>query len=102
MTMNATLPQLGDLIETRLLLLRRLAESLETSQYALVRNDAETIARGAAHQAELCRQWSELENQLRRESGRHSAADAGGTLNNEQRSAQIERELASLVARIRY
>jgi hypothetical protein len=39
----------------------KLAESMELSSLALARNDAEAIARGAAHQAELCRQWSCLE-----------------------------------------
>jgi hypothetical protein len=63
--MDTALPQLGDLIETRLLLLRHLADSLEVSRSALLCNDAEAIARGAAHQAELCRQWSRLEDQLR-------------------------------------
>src|SRR5205085_12063850 len=102
MSMTTILPQLGDLIEMRLLLVRNLAESLEASQYALVHNDAEMIARGAARQAELCRQWSELEDQLRRESPRHSAVKATDNLNEEQRSAQIKCEFGNLVARIRY
>jgi hypothetical protein len=63
---NTSLPELSALIEERFRLLRSLAESLETSQLALVRNDAEAIARGAAHQAELCRQWGLLEEQLRK------------------------------------
>ena len=65
--MESALPQLHELIEARLALMRQLANSLEVSQSALVRNDAEMIARGAAHQAELCRRWSHLEAQLRRE-----------------------------------
>jgi hypothetical protein len=56
----------GDLLATRLALVRDLAHSLEVSQFALVRNDAEMIALGAARQAELCRQWGPLEDQLRR------------------------------------
>jgi hypothetical protein len=63
---DRSLPELSALIEERFRLLRSLAESLETSQLALVRNDAEAIARGAAHQAELCRQWGLLEEQLRK------------------------------------
>jgi hypothetical protein len=70
---GTSLPELSKLIEQRLALLRSLAESLEGSTLALVRNDAEAIARGAAHQAELCRQWSRLEDELRREAGRRSA-----------------------------
>src|ERR1039458_9221121 len=69
---GTSLPELSKLIEQRLALLRSLAESLEGSTLALVRNDAEAIARGAAHQAELCRQWSRLEDELRREAGRRS------------------------------
>ena len=64
--MDALFSSPGDLIPTRLQVLRELAQSLETSQLALAHNDAEKIARGAAHQAELCRRWSVLETQLRR------------------------------------
>ncbi len=70
---DTSLPELSKLIEQRLALLRSLAESLEFSSLALVQNDAEAIARGAAHQAELCRQWSALEEALRHETGRRSA-----------------------------
>jgi hypothetical protein len=99
------LPQLSDLIQQRLALLRRLAESLEGSQLALVRNDAEAIARGAAHQAELCRQWSQLEDQLRHESARRllpsfqTAPDHSPEMSH---SAQIEEEWNALGARIRH
>jgi hypothetical protein len=90
--MDTALPQLGDLIETRLLLLRHLADSLEVSRSALLCNDAEAIARGAAHQAELCRQWSRLEDQLRSASeprpARARAPAAEGAL-----SAQFEESL---------
>jgi hypothetical protein len=70
--MNPVPSQPGELIEMRLLLLRDLVQSLEVSRIALARNDAEVIARGAAHQAELCRQWSLMEDQLRREAGQRS------------------------------
>ena len=97
--------QPGDLIATRLLLLRDLVQSLEVSQFALTRNDAEMIARGAARQAELCRQWSLLEGQLRRESEKHplrttepAACLSPGALS----SAQFEQEFAALNARIRH
>lgn len=48
--LDASLPRLSQLIEQRLVLLRSLAESLESSTLALAHNDAEAIARGAAHQ----------------------------------------------------
>lgn len=103
--MNMPLPEFSDLIQQRLSLLRRLAESLEVSQLALVRNDAEAIARGAAHQAELCRQWSLLEDQLRRQCAprpqpsNHPAPD-----NSPERlhTAQLEEEWEALGARIRH
>lgn len=66
--LSNSLPQMAKLLEQRLALVERLAESLEASRWLLGRNDAEAIARGAAHQAELCRQWSLLEEQLRTES----------------------------------
>jgi len=100
-----SLPQLNDLLEQRIALLRRLAESLEGSQPALVRNDAEAIARGAAHQAELCRQWSLLEEQLRRESERRpraAEAQAADLSPETLHSAQLEQEWAALGARIRH
>jgi hypothetical protein len=97
--------QPGDLIATRLVLLRDLAQSLEVSQFALARNDAEMIARGAARQAELCRQWSLLEDQLRREyeqrplrSTKTAACQSPETLS----SAHLEQEFAALSARIRH
>ncbi len=70
--MDGALPALSALIERRLVLLRQVADSLERSQSALLQNDAEAIARGAAHQAELCRQWSLLEDELRQHSGAHA------------------------------
>ena len=77
---DTSLPELSKLIEQRLALLRSLAESLEFSSLALARNDAEAIARGAAHQAELCRQWSRLEDELRRDAGRGSAPPSAGSV----------------------
>jgi len=92
---GTSLPELSKLIEQRLALLRSLAESLEGSTLALVRNDAEAIARGAAHQAELCRQWSRLEDELRREAGRRSApppVDASGNSPETEHSARLQAE----------
>jgi hypothetical protein len=112
---ETSLPELSKLIEQRLALLRSLAESLEFSSLALVQNDAEAIARGAAHQAELCRQWSALEEELRREAGRRSAPlSAGASGNSAQtnslqpnspkigQSARLQAEWETLAARIRY
>lgn len=102
---NNSLPELNQLIEQRLALLRSLAESLESSSMALSQNDAEAIARGAAHQAELCRQWSCLEDQLRREAGRRSAplsAGASGISAEAGHSARLQAEWETLGARIRY
>lgn len=102
--MDVPPPQLSDLAEMRLLLLRSLAESLEASQFALARNDAETIARGAARQAELCRHWSLLEEQLRRESEKRPASEPGQAVDNSpaSHSKQVEREFAALSVRIRH
>jgi len=101
---NNSLPELSQLIEQRLALLRSLAESLESSSMALSQNDAEPIARGAAHQAELCRQWScledQLQNQLRREGP--LSADASGHSAEAGHSAQLQAEWETLGARIRY
>ena len=101
---DTSLPELSALIEQRLVLLRSLAESLEVSQLALVRNDAEAIARGAAHQAELCRQWGLLEEQLRKAQQPSTPRTENGydrSLNREY-SARFEAEWDALGARIRY
>ena len=113
--LETSLPELSKLIEQRLALLRSLAESLEFSSLALVQNDAEAIARGAAHQAELCRQWSDLEEELRREAGRHSAPPRAGASGDSPQtssvqtnstktgqSARLQAEWETLAARIRY
>jgi hypothetical protein len=102
---GASLPELSRLVERRLLLLRNLAESMESSSLALVRNDAEAIARGAAHQAELCRQWSRLEGELRLETGRRSSARSTGACGNSPQGehfSRLQTEWESLEARIRY
>jgi len=102
---DTSLPELSALIEQRLALLRRLAESLEVSQLALVQNDAEAIARGAAHQAELCRQWGLLEEQLRRKAEHPSvpaAEDGHDSSFDGEHSARLEAEWNELGARIRY
>jgi hypothetical protein len=102
---DTSLPELSQLIEQRLVLLRTLAESLESSSLALVENDAEAIARGAAHQAELCRQWSHLEDELRREAGRQSALPSASVSSNfpeTAHSARLQAEWQALGARIRY
>ena len=101
---GTSLPELSKLVEHRLALLRRLAESLEGSTLALVRNDAEAIARGAAHQAELCRQWSRLEDELRREAGRSAPPPVGVFRNSPEteHSARLQAEWETLGTRIRY
>lgn len=95
----------ADLLSTRLLLLRDLAQSLEISQDALAHNDAELIARGAAHQAELCRQWSLLEDRLRHNSGRQSTPATETVTQSSSEfsaSASIELEFVALTTRIRH
>jgi hypothetical protein len=97
--------QPGDLIANRLLLLRDLVQSLEVSQFALAGNDAEMIARGAARQAELCRQWSLLEAQLGGDSEprplRSTEPDAPPSP-QARPSAQLEQEFAALTVRLRH
>jgi hypothetical protein len=103
--MDAVPTQPGDLIATRNFLLRDLVQSLEGSQFALVRNDAEMIARGAARQAELCRQWSLLEDQLRRKPEHlppRSTEPVSQPSPEALPSAQLEQEFAALSVRIRY
>src|SRR5271163_351358 len=104
--LDTALPELGHLIEHRLVLVGKLAESLELSSAALTQNDAEAIARGAAHQAELCRQWSCLEDELRREAGRRSilaaAGDSAPLELSTGSSASLQAEWETLATRIRY
>jgi len=106
---DTSLSEFSKLIEQRLALVRSLAESLESSSLALVRNDAEAIARGAAHQAELCRQWSCLEDELRRRARRRSAPTAAGATGKSPddsretgHSAHLQTEWQALGVRIRY
>ncbi|MGA3092981.1 MAG: flagellar export chaperone FlgN [Terriglobales bacterium] len=97
---DTSVPELTKLIEARLALLRRLAESLESSTLALTKNDAEAIARGAAHQAELCRRWSCLEDELRRETAQHTADSHDGS--DREHSARLQTEWQMLGNRIRH
>jgi len=99
-----SLPELGQLVEQRLAVARKLAESMAASRIALGLNDAEAIARGAAHQAELCRQWSRLEEQLRAHARRRQTlpADSCGGSPDAERSGQLAAEWGVLSARIRY
>jgi hypothetical protein len=102
--LSISLPELSELLAQRMALVRSLAESLEASTPALVRNDAQAIARGAAHQAELCRQWSELEAELRRRAARKSAKspDASRDSPASNPTARLQTEWNALGARIRY
>jgi len=105
--MDAVPTQPGDLIATRILLLRDLVQSLEVSQFALARNDAEMIARGAARQAELCRQWSLLEDQLRQTSKRRPSISPALSASPETPTAplpstQLQQEFDALTIRIRH
>jgi hypothetical protein len=99
--MDSTLPQLTSLIETRLLLVRHLADSLEVSRSDLLANDVEAIARGAAHQAELCRQWSRLEDQVRRAREQSPALATDGSPEG-RRLPQLQQEWDELSVRIRH
>ena len=103
--MDALLTAPADLISTRLQLLRDLARSLEVSQLALAGNDVEMIARGAVRQAELCRRWSQLEDQLQHNSEPRSVRRAEPIPQHPSEalpSAQIEQEFAALTVRIRH
>jgi len=105
--MHTSLPDLSQQIEQRLALVRTLAKSLESSTQALAHNDAEAIARGAAHQAELCRQWSHLEDRLHREATRRSPLTGTSTGTSVQpteirASARLQSEWDTLAIRIRY
>jgi hypothetical protein len=102
---DTSLPKLSQLIEQRLSLVRSLAESMESSTRALAQNDADAIARGAAHQAELCRQWSCLEEDLRREAAQPALSPMPGLSGNEPEaghSIRLQAEWEMLGARIRY
>lgn len=102
--MNPVPSQPGDLMAMRLSLLRDLVQSLEASRFALARNDSEVIARGAAHQAELCGRWSLLEDQLRREARQRSvqSSESNAPLPGALPLSQLEQEFSVLTARIRH
>ena len=102
---NDSTARVEGLLGKRLAVVGALAESLESSRFALGRNDAEAIARGAAHQAELCRQWSRLEEELRAQTLQRRMLPAAATSVDSpegERSAQLAAEWAALSARIRY
>ena len=103
-SLEKSLPELAKLLEQRLALVGQLAESLAASQVALGHNNAEAIARGAAHQAELCRQWSLLEEQLRAQAARRNLAicSVPSDAAEADRSAQLQAEWVALATRIRY
>jgi hypothetical protein len=108
----------GELLRQRLAVVDVLAQELDEGRAVLDRNDPEAIARGAAHQAELCRQWSKLEEQLRMQAAKRRLLgrnrEAGSSPANspvsslpvssltEARSGELAAEWAALSARIRY
>ena len=102
--MPDVLPQFDSPIQKRNSVMRELAACLEKSQNSLVRNDVEAIARGAAHQAELCRQWSGLETELRNRSFPRRASgppqDPNEVSGAGSRSAELQAEWEILRARI--
>lgn len=102
---STTRTELDMLIEDRLAVLRNLSASLEFGTAALVKNDAEAIARGAAHQAELCRQWSCLEDELRRQTAKTTRPRlniVSSDLAQGRKSARLQADWEELSVRIRY
>jgi hypothetical protein len=100
--LSNSLSEMTKLLEERLVLVGRLTESLEASRWLLGKNDAAAIARGAAHQAELCRQWGRLEEQLRAESLKiKSCSSTQGSCLTET-SAEVAAKWEALSARLRY
>ncbi|MGA9356383.1 MAG: hypothetical protein WBV46_22035 [Terriglobales bacterium] len=103
-------PELAVLLAGRLAVVGRLAASLEATRSVLFGHDAEAIARGAAHQAELCREWSRLEDQLRSAASRQPARLPGaariGADSSDCRetrpTAELEADWQALARRIRY
>jgi hypothetical protein len=95
MNYHAQLP--AELLSARLLILRELEHSLQHSQTALTRNDAEMITRGAARQAELCAQWTRLEEEVGK-----AALTKPDQLASSPRSDQIGKEFRDLTTRIRH
>ncbi len=101
---DKSLPELAAFLDLRLAVVGRLATSLEEGRLALLGHDAEAIARGAAHQAELCRQWGLLEDQLRAQGSPpiEIASAASGSSFDGKRSAQLDAEWQALRRRIVY
>ena len=103
--LDNSLPELAKILEQRIAVVGSLAESLETGRLVLGSNDASAIARGAAHQAELCRQWARLEELLRAEAARRRLRTVAVSLQespDSERSVQLESEWEALSTRIRY
>jgi len=97
-----SLSQLAALLHQRLVVVGALAASLDSARLNLLRNGAKAIARGAAHQAELCRQWSQLEEQLRAQAPpRLNGATLAGA-DEPKKSAQLEEEWQGLRKRLGY
>jgi hypothetical protein len=92
----------GELIKRRFAVVSFLEESLKLSSTALARNDAEAIARGAAHQAELCLQWGRLEDQLRQTQQQRTWPGTSASDSPEQNAARLQAEWEVLGSRIRY
>jgi hypothetical protein len=102
-----SVPALSKLLEQRLAVVGDLAYSLEASRVAIGRRDAEAIARGAEHQAELCRQWNRLEEQLRAEALRRrilpvADGDFSVSTTTDAAAVNLAAEWETLSARIRY
>jgi hypothetical protein len=103
--LDNSLPQLAKILEQRFAVVGSLAQSLEAGRLVLGSNDAAAIARGAAHQAELCRQWARLEEQLRAQAARRrlrTVETPPQASPETERLAQLEAEWEALSTRIRY
>jgi hypothetical protein len=100
--LSNSLPEMAKLLEQRLAIVERLADGLEASRWLLGKNDAEAIALGAAHQAELCRQWSRLEEQMRAESLKIKSCSPTQNTSLTEKSAELAAKWEALSARLRY
>jgi hypothetical protein len=100
--LSNSLPEMAKLLEQRLALVERLAESLEDSRWLLGRSDAEAIARGAAHQAELCHQWAQLEDQLLAKSLAIKPCPFANDSNPMETSNELAAKWEALSVRLRY
>jgi hypothetical protein len=114
---NSLLPDVTAILQQRLAVVGMLARGLDEGRAVLGRNDPEAIARGAAHQAELCRQWSKLEEQLRMQAAKRrllgrsrelasppasTPASTPASSPETERAAELAGEWAALSTRIRY